>query len=84
MGEKQFFTNEEVEAEIMRLKASPLVALAKKEEGIRCARRRYMYTLREYERKGQQLAANGVTMASLEALAQEAKNSRRSQVPPRS
>lgn len=73
MAKNRFSTNEEIEAEIERLKASPFVALAKKEERIRYARRQYMYTLRTYEKKGMQLAANGVTLESLEALAQEAK-----------
>lgn len=71
MAKNQYLTDEEVEAEILRLKASPMVALAKKEERIRYARRRYMYTLRTYEKKGQQLAASGVTMDSLDALAKE-------------
>ena len=66
---RDFLTDEAVEEEIARLQASPLVKLAKKEERIRYARRQYMYCLRQYEKKGRQLEADGVTMESLEALA---------------
>ena len=62
---KEFFTDEMVEEEIARLQDSPLVKLARKEERVRYARRQYMYTLRAYEKKGKQLAAEGVTMESL-------------------
>lgn len=62
---KEFLTDEQVEEEIARLQASPLVKLARKEEAIRYRRRQYMYTLRMYEKKGRQLQAEGVTMESL-------------------
>lgn len=65
---KEFMTDEMVEDEIARLQSSPLVKLARKEERIRYARRQYMYTLRMYEKKGKQLAAEGVTMESLEIM----------------
>ena len=68
---RDFLTDEAVEDEIARLQESPFVRLAKKEERIRYARRQYMYTLRSYEKKGRQLAADGVTMESLEALARD-------------
>lgn len=58
---REFLTDEDVEAEIERLQASPLVALARKEERIRNRRRQYMYQLRAYEKKGRQLEADGVT-----------------------
>lgn len=63
-----FTTDEAVEAEIARLKSSPYVMLAKKEEAIRYKRRQYMYKLRAYEKKGKQLEADGVTLESLEML----------------
>lgn len=69
---REFLTDEAVEDEIARLQASPFVKLAKKEERVRYARRQYMYTLRVYEKKGKQLADEGVTLESLEALGSEA------------
>lgn len=65
---RDFITDEQVDAEIARLTASPYVKLAKKEESIRYRRRQYMYNLRQYEKKGKQLAAEGVTMESLAAM----------------
>ena len=63
--EKKALTDEQVEAEIARLRESPLVALARKEERIRNQRRQYMYQLRQYEKKGRKLAESGITMDML-------------------
>ena len=68
---RDFLTDEAVEAEIARLQASPLVALARREERIRNRRRQYMYQLRAYEKKGRQLEADGVTMEFLDGLGGE-------------
>lgn len=68
---REFLTDGQVEDEIARLLASPMVKLAKKEEAIRYRRRQYMYQLRAYEKKGRQLAAEGVTLESLEAITEE-------------
>lgn len=68
---KEFVTDEAVEEEIARLQASPLVALARREERIRYRRRQYMYQLRGYEKKGRQLEADGITMDYLDRLADE-------------
>lgn len=65
---REFFTDEMVEEEIERLQNSPLVKLARKEERIRNACRQYMYILRNYEKRGKALAAEGVTMESLSNL----------------
>jgi hypothetical protein len=65
---REFITDEMVEDEITRLQSSPLVKLARKEERIRNQRRQYMYQLRMYEKKGKQLAQDGITMESLEAM----------------
>ena len=62
---REFLTDEQVEDEIARLLASPLVRLAKKEEAIRNRRRQYMYCLRTYEKRGKLLAEEGVTMEAL-------------------
>lgn len=64
-------TDLQVEREIERLRESPLVKLARKEERIRYARRQYLYTLRMYEKKGKELAASGVTMELLQQLAED-------------
>lgn len=61
-------TDEEVEVEIARLKDSPYVKLAKKEERIRYRRRQYMYQLRMYEKKGIQMAEEGITLSSLDDM----------------
>ena len=70
--EQGFLTDEAVEEEIARLQNSPYVRLARKEERIRNRRRQYMYSLRLYEKKGRQLAMDGVTMESLEQLGSDA------------
>ena len=44
---KSFLTDEQVEAEIEKLKKSEFVKLAKKEEQIRYRRRQYLYGLRQ-------------------------------------
>lgn len=72
--EREFMTDEAVEEEIARLKASPLVKLAKREEAIRNRRRQYMYMLRVYEKKGRQLEADGVTLEYLESLGKETES----------
>lgn len=69
MNEK--LTDEGVENEIARLRESPYVKLAKKEERIRYRRKQYLYQLRNYEKKGIQLAMNGVTMATLDKMDNE-------------
>ena len=68
---REFLTDEAVEEEIARLQASPLVALARKEERIRNRRRQYMYCLRALEKKGRQLEADGVTLEYLDELGEE-------------
>lgn len=68
---RDYLTDEAVEDEIARLQGSPFVKLAQKEQRIRYRRRQYMYTLRQYEKKGRQLAAEGVTMEYLDGLGRE-------------
>lgn len=59
---KEFLTDEQVEAEIERLRVSPLVALARREQRIKYRRRQYLYKLRDLEKKGKALAEAGITM----------------------
>lgn len=64
-----WLTDEQVEEEIAKLQDSPLVKLARKEERIRYQRRQYLYTLRQYAKKGEELQKAGITMEILENLA---------------
>jgi hypothetical protein len=64
---KDFLTDEQVEMEIKRLLHSDAVQLAKKEIRIKYKRRQYMYTLRNMEKRGKQLQADGVTNENIES-----------------
>ena len=65
---KDVLTDAQVEQEIERLKNSPLVKLAKREEAIRYKRRQYLYCLRTYEKKGRELQEAGITMEILNGV----------------
>lgn len=65
---KDFFTDEQVEYEIERLLNSEEVQLAKKEMRIKHKRRQYMYQLRNMEKRGKQLAADGYTLENIEEM----------------
>lgn len=68
---ERYLTDEQVEQEIERLKESPAVLLARQEQRIKYRRRQYLYQLRNYEKRGKQLMAEGVTYESLKALETE-------------
>lgn len=70
---KEFFTDAQVEAEIERLLNSDAVKLAKKETQIKNRRRQYMYQLRSMEKRGKQLEAEGITVATLEGWLSKAE-----------
>lgn len=63
-----YLTDEEVEQEIERLRQSPMVALARKEQRIRYRRRQALYTLRNLEKKGKELSEAGITMEFLNSV----------------
>lgn len=63
---RDFLTDEQVEFEIDRLQHSSYVKLAQKETNIKIKRRKYMYTLRYFEKRGKELAANGITFENIE------------------
>ena len=65
---KAFLTDEQVEIEIERLRHSPLVALARKEQRLRYKRRQTLYSLRDLEKKGKALAAAGITSEMLDRM----------------
>lgn len=68
---KEFgLTDEQVEQEIERLRQSPHVALARREQRIRYRRRQFLYTLRDLEKKGKALERAGINMEVLNALAE--------------
>ena len=64
---KDFLTDEQVELEISRLLQSEAVQLAKREIRIKYKRRQYMYQLRNMEKRGKQLKADGITMDNIES-----------------
>ena len=68
---RQGLTDKQVEQEIEKLKNSPYVKLARKEEQIRYRRRKYLYTLRQYERMGKELENSGITFDVLEQMEKE-------------
>lgn len=65
---KDFLTDEQVEEEIERLKKSPYVALARREQRLRYRRRQALYQLRDLEKKGKALQAAGIDMEVLDAM----------------
>ena len=71
---KDWLTDEQVEKEIERLKQTPEVKLAKKDEQIRYRRRQYLYCLRQYEKKGKALMDAGITMEMLEKMDNESED----------
>lgn len=62
---KDFLTDAQVEMEIERLNSSPDVQLARREQRLLYKRRQYMYQLRNYEKRGKQLAEQGITMGNI-------------------
>lgn len=71
MAKEYGLTDEQVEQEIERLRNSPLVALARREQRIRYRRRQFLYQLRDLEKKGRALEKAGITMDVLNSLAEE-------------
>lgn len=65
---KNWLTDEQVEKEIEELRGSHYVKLARKEEQVRYKRRKYLYTLRAYEKMGKELEKSGITFEMLEAM----------------
>ena len=61
-------TDEQVEKEIERLTASPLVALARRELRLKYKRRQFLYQLRDLEKRGNALVDAGITREVLDEL----------------
>ena len=68
---KRGLTDEEVEKEIERLQQSPYVALSRKEQRIKYKRRQTLYTLRQLDKRGRELAEAGITLDTLESYYDE-------------
>ena len=62
---KEMLTDEQVELEIQRLQESEAVRLARREIEVRKRRRKYLYYLRQMEKKGKALREAGVTWEML-------------------
>ena len=71
MARQTFLTDEMVEAEIRRLTESKYVKLARAEQRMKYRKRQYHYTLRQLEKRGKQLDAEGYDLESIEAIAYE-------------
>ena len=65
MGRPRLRTYEQVEEEIERLKNSEAVKLARKEQRIIQKRTAYMNALLSLEKRGKELAADGITMDNM-------------------
>ena len=63
-----FLTDEQVEAEIARLKATDEVKIARREKRIQYKRRQQLYLLRCLHKRGAELMNEGVTVDSLDLL----------------
>ena len=66
MARREYLTDEQVETEIAMLLESPNVKLAKRDEYVRNRRRQYLYNLRSYEKRGKELAKQGITLDNIE------------------
>lgn len=75
---KSDLTDEQVELEIERLKKSPLVKLAQKEQRLKnaqkLAKRQRLYTLRWQEKHGKELLENGITSEKLDELSRQLRS----------
>ena len=68
MAREYGLTDDQVEREIDRLNDSPMVALARKYQRHQYRRRQYLYQLRDLEKRGQKLAAAGITIENIRLL----------------
>lgn len=63
---RETISDEQVELEIQRLQASEDVKLANRYERVMKRRRKYLYWLRQAEKRGKALREQGVTMEKLQ------------------
>lgn len=67
MARNKKWTDEQVEAEIARLKDSEFVKLARREQQIKYRRKQQMWSMQYLEARGKQLASEGITPENMEA-----------------
>ena len=70
---RKIMTDEIMNEELERLNASPYVKLAQKELSIKYKKRRILYTMRNLEKRGRVLEANGFTLENMEAMIAQAE-----------
>lgn len=63
---RTFMTDEDVERELEELKQSPYVQLARREQRLKYKYRQQLYTLRNLDKRGRELANIGVTLDKLD------------------
>lgn len=63
---RTFSTDEQIERELHELKQSPYVALARREQRLKYKQRQQLYTLRNLEKRGRELAAIGITVDTID------------------
>ena len=66
MSRRRIVTDEEAAAEIEALRDSEFVKLARREQRLKYSRRQALYTLRNLDKRGRELAAQGVTLDSMD------------------
>ena len=66
MARNKKWTDEQVEAEIARLKESEFVKLARREQQIKYRRKQQMWSMQYLETRGKQLASEGITTENME------------------
>lgn len=67
MGKKDYIPDDQLDAEIARLRQSPDVRLAERYKRLMNRRRIYLYELRAAEKRGQALRAQGIDEDSLDS-----------------
>lgn len=65
---RDLLTDEQVAEEVERLKDSEYVRLAQKEIRLKNKRRKWLYQLRWLEKRGKQLAEDGVTLENIDRM----------------
>lgn len=65
---QEFLTDEQVDIEIQRLLNSDAVKLARKEQQIKNRKRQHLYTLRYFEKRGNQLIKEGFTLDNIQKI----------------
>lgn len=63
---RTFMTDEDIEKELAELKASPYVQLARREQRLKYKYRQQLYTLRNLDKRGRELADIGVTLDKID------------------